>query len=159
MARLCYVCAACAVCVTVFSSGGKLWPISKFTELHALTQGTCFLCALDLKFVPYLFLPSFFSLSTWRRKGLEVNTTATYSIYLVGAQCHSQVLSASHHNQLHVHVLRQYTGHLPVVLSVCSMCSCVQSHFGVCWHCHSHTSPLAQICWQSKHQLFHSCSV
>ena len=32
-----YVYAACAVCVTIFSTGGKFRPVSNFTELHALT--------------------------------------------------------------------------------------------------------------------------
>ena len=30
--------AACAVRVTIFSIGSKFWPVSNFTELHALTQ-------------------------------------------------------------------------------------------------------------------------
>ena len=35
---LAYVHAACAVCVTIFSTGGKLRLVSNFMELHALTQ-------------------------------------------------------------------------------------------------------------------------
>ena len=32
-----YVYAACAVCVTIFSTGGKFRPVSTFMELHTLT--------------------------------------------------------------------------------------------------------------------------
>ena len=34
--------AACLVCVTIFSTGGKFRLVSNFTELHALTLATCF---------------------------------------------------------------------------------------------------------------------
>ena len=36
-----YVYAACPVCVTIFSTGGNFWPVSNFTELHALTPAAC----------------------------------------------------------------------------------------------------------------------
>ena len=35
-----YVYAACAVCVTIFSTGGKFRSISNFEKLHALTLAT-----------------------------------------------------------------------------------------------------------------------
>ena len=35
-----YVYAACAVHVTIFSTGSKFRPVSNFTELHALTLAT-----------------------------------------------------------------------------------------------------------------------
>ena len=31
------VYASCAVCVTIFSTDGKFWPVANFTKLHALT--------------------------------------------------------------------------------------------------------------------------
>ena len=37
LATMPYVYAACPVCVTIFSSGGKFRPVPNFTELHALT--------------------------------------------------------------------------------------------------------------------------
>ena len=37
LATVAYVYSACAVHVTIFSSGGKFWPVSNFTELHTLT--------------------------------------------------------------------------------------------------------------------------
>ena len=37
LATMAYVCAACPVRVTIFSTGGKFQPVSNFTELHALT--------------------------------------------------------------------------------------------------------------------------
>ena len=43
-----YVYAACAVRVTIFSTGGTFRPVSNFTELHALTLAARFLCALAL---------------------------------------------------------------------------------------------------------------
>ena len=33
--------AASAVCVTIFSTGGKFQPVSNSTELHALTPAAC----------------------------------------------------------------------------------------------------------------------
>ena len=35
-----YVYAACAVCVTIYSTGGKFQPVSICTKLHALTLAT-----------------------------------------------------------------------------------------------------------------------
>ena len=40
LAKMTYAYAACTVCVTIFSTGGKFWPISKFTELHGLIPAT-----------------------------------------------------------------------------------------------------------------------
>ena len=34
------MCSSCAVLITIFSTGGKFWPVSNFMELHALTQAT-----------------------------------------------------------------------------------------------------------------------
>ena len=36
LATMAYVYAACTVCVTIFSTGGKFQTVSNFTELHAL---------------------------------------------------------------------------------------------------------------------------
>ena len=36
-----YVYAGYAVHVTIFSTGGKFWPVSNFMELHAPTLATC----------------------------------------------------------------------------------------------------------------------
>ena len=41
-ATMACVYTACAVCVTIFRSGRKVQPVLNFTELHALTQATCF---------------------------------------------------------------------------------------------------------------------
>ena len=37
LATMPYVYAACPVCITIFSTGGKFRPVPNFTELHALT--------------------------------------------------------------------------------------------------------------------------
>ena len=37
LATMAYVYGACPVRVSIFSAGGKFQPVSKFTELHALT--------------------------------------------------------------------------------------------------------------------------
>ena len=37
LATMAYVYAACAVRVTIFSTGGKFQPVSNCTELHTLT--------------------------------------------------------------------------------------------------------------------------
>ena len=37
LVTMAYVYAACAVCVTNFSTGGKLWLVSNIMELHACT--------------------------------------------------------------------------------------------------------------------------
>ena len=42
LATMTYVYAAGAVCVTIFSAGGKFLPVSNFTESHILTQATVF---------------------------------------------------------------------------------------------------------------------
>ena len=36
-----YVYVACAVYVTIFSTGSNFSPVSKFTELHTLTLAAC----------------------------------------------------------------------------------------------------------------------
>ena len=51
-----YVYAACAVCVTIFSTGGKVRPVSNFTELRALTQAVrsyALLLLVRLTIAPY----------------------------------------------------------------------------------------------------------
>ena len=40
LATMAYVNAACAVHVTIFSTGSKFWPVPDFTELHVLTLAT-----------------------------------------------------------------------------------------------------------------------
>jgi len=38
LTKIAYLYAACAVHVTIFSTGGKFHPVLNFTQLHALTQ-------------------------------------------------------------------------------------------------------------------------
>ena len=45
LATMAYVCAACAVRVTIFSTCGKFRLVSNFTKLHALSSCP-FICAL-----------------------------------------------------------------------------------------------------------------
>ena len=42
-----YVCAACTVCATIFSIGGKFQLVSNVTELHALTSAARSCALLD----------------------------------------------------------------------------------------------------------------
>ena len=48
LATMAYVNAACTVCVTIFSTGGKFQPVSNFTQLHALPLAARSYALLDL---------------------------------------------------------------------------------------------------------------
>ena len=45
LVMMAYIYAACAINVTIFNTSGKFYLVSNFTELHALTLTTLFLCS------------------------------------------------------------------------------------------------------------------
>ena len=54
--------AVSAVCVTIFSTGGKFQPVSNSTELHALTPAACSYALLVI-LLPSMYIHFFFYLT------------------------------------------------------------------------------------------------